>query len=87
MKIEQDYGKTNKKSSKTTKIIAILIVVTIAVTLAIIFIIWNMQNNKLIVRVDNQPVKVPEDTFVFAEDRKSIYIYKRYCCFCWIYGT
>ena len=50
-------------------IIAVLIIVTIVAVIGIIFAILSMQGKKLSVSVDGVQVSVPDDTFIFTEDR------------------
>lgn len=88
MKIEEDEvvstKQKNNKGPKTATIIAILITVTIVAVIAIIFAIIAMQGKKLSVIVDGTAVTVPQDTFIFAENRKIICVNKGYCAICWI---
>lgn len=73
MQIEQDQptvtSPNKKKGPKTATIIAVLIVVTIVVVIGIIFAILSMQGKRLTVSVDGVQVSVPDDTFIFTENR------------------
>ena len=73
MQIEQDQptivNPNQKKGPKTATIIAVLIIVTIVAVIVIIFAILSMQGKKLTVSVDGVQVSVPDDTFIFTEDR------------------
>lgn len=88
MKIEDDEIITIKKEKssgkKTTKVIAALIVLLIIAVIGITYAIITIKGRKLSVSVDGQKVNFAEDTFLFTNDRKNLYINKRYCTTCWI---
>ena len=77
MKIEQDMfeqSKDKKSKNKIATIISILIVVTILVVIGIILLILHMQGQKLVVNINGQKVSVSEDTFLFVEGKKEVYV-------------
>ena len=87
MHIEQDDLLNNgqgKKKTKATTIIIILIIITVITVIGIIFAIMSMRGNKLSVSIDGQSVSFTSDTFLITDDRKDIYINKRYSTTCWI---
>lgn len=77
MKIEQDMGtfNNNKKSkSKLTTIISVLIVITILIVIAIVVLMLSMNEKSLVVSVDGKNVQITEDTFLFEENSREVYI-------------
>ncbi len=86
MQIEQEQSfeinQGKRKKTKITTIIAILITITVIVVIGIIIAIISMQEKELSVIIDGVAVTVPEDTFIFTEERKNICVNKRYSTIC-----
>lgn len=77
MKIEQDIleqNKDKKPKNKITMIVTILIVVTTLVVIGIILLMLRIQGQKLVVNINGQRVSVAEDTFLFVEGTKEVYV-------------
>lgn len=77
MKIEQDevIGKKNKDGdNKTLTIILVLIVITFMIVIGIIILMASMKDESLAVNIDGQRVTLAENTILFTENTKDIYI-------------
>lgn len=87
MKVEENgiiTTEEKKKGNKTQMVIVALILLTILAVIGITYAILEIKGRRLSVTIDGQKVKFSEDTFIFAENRKSVYINKRYSSTCWI---